>query len=58
MGVKCASFGGRFGRGTYLDGVMSALLYLVRHVALCVSISKFVVDWGGNEGIFEDNETA
>lgn len=40
--------------GMYLDGFADVLLYLVRHVALYVGISKFVVDWGGNEGIFEE----
>mmetsp|Transcript_29209 Transcript_29209/g.60855 ORF Transcript_29209/g.60855 Transcript_29209/m.60855 type:complete len:620 (+) Transcript_29209:209-2068(+) len=42
--------------GLYLDGFADVLLYLVRHVALYVGISKFVVDWGGNEGIFDDDE--
>jgi hypothetical protein len=42
----------------YLDGVAAALLYLVRHVALYVGISKFVVDWGGNDGVFDDDERA
>ncbi len=41
----------------YLDGVAAVLLYLVRHVALYVGISKFVVDWGGNgDVLFDDNE--
>lgn len=44
--------------GSYLDGAAAVLLYLVRHVALYVGISKFVVDWDGNEGIFEDDERA
>mmetsp|Transcript_6349 Transcript_6349/g.11591 ORF Transcript_6349/g.11591 Transcript_6349/m.11591 type:complete len:610 (-) Transcript_6349:93-1922(-) len=44
--------------GLYLDGFADVLLYLVRHVALYVGISKFVVDWGGNEGIFDDDERA
>lgn len=42
----------------YLDGVAAALLYLVRHVALYVGISKFVVDWGGNDGVFDNDERA
>jgi len=42
----------------YIEGFADVLLYLVRHVALYVGISKFVVDWGGNEGIFEDDEKA
>ena len=40
--------------GMYLDGLAGVLLYLVRHVALYVGISKFVVDWGGNEGVFDE----
>ena len=41
--------------GMYLDGVADVFLYLVRHAALYVGISKFVVDWGGNDGVFEDD---
>ncbi|KAL7538979.1 hypothetical protein ACHAXR_008948 [Thalassiosira sp. AJA248-18] len=41
-------------KGMYVDGIADLVLYLVRHVALYVGISKFVVDWGGNEGIFEE----
>ena len=37
-------------------GGVSALVVIV--VALYVGISKFVVDWGGNEGMFEDDERA
>mmetsp|Transcript_1217 Transcript_1217/g.2592 ORF Transcript_1217/g.2592 Transcript_1217/m.2592 type:complete len:587 (+) Transcript_1217:212-1972(+) len=48
--------GNAIGGGMYLDGLANVLLYLVRHVALYVGISKFVVDWGGNEGIFEEDE--
>jgi len=51
-------FGNALDRGMYLDGVADVLLYLVRHVALYVGISKFVVDWGGSEGIFEEDERA
>ncbi|KAL7542605.1 hypothetical protein ACHAWF_007210 [Thalassiosira exigua] len=39
--------------GAYLDGLAAATLYLVRHAALYVGMSKFVVDWGG-EGAFEE----
>ena len=42
--------------GSYVDGMADVLLYLVRHVALYVGISKFVVDWGGNDGVFELDE--
>lgn len=40
----------------YLDGFADVFLYLVRHVALYVCISKFVVDWGGNDGVFDVDE--
>ncbi|KAL9181041.1 hypothetical protein ACHAXT_009846 [Thalassiosira profunda] len=40
--------------GMYVDAIASVLLYLVRHVALYVGISKFVVDWGGSDGVFEE----
>lgn len=53
-----ADLGNAVDGGVYLDGTAAVLLYLVRHVALYVGISKFVVDWGGNEGIFEDDERA
>ena len=42
----------------YIEGFPGVLLYLVRHVALYVGISKIVVDWGGNEGIFEEDKGA
>lgn len=43
--------------GQYLDGIADMILYLVRHVALYVGISKFVIDWGGdNNGIFEEEQ--
>lgn len=42
--------------GSYVDGFAAALVYLVRHVALYVAISKFVVDWGGKGGVFTDEE--
>jgi len=48
--------GNAFEGGAYLDGLAAALLYLVRHVALYVDISKFVVDWGGNDGVFDDRD--
>ncbi|KAL3796282.1 hypothetical protein HJC23_008602 [Cyclotella cryptica] len=44
--------------GSYVDGLSSVLIYLVRHVALYVAISKFVVDWGGNGGVLLDEEGA
>ena len=50
--------GSSINKGFYLDGCADILLYLVRHAALYVGISKFVVDWGGNEGIFEEDEMA
>lgn len=53
-----ADLGNAVDGGVCLDGTAAVLLYLVRHVALYVGISKFVVDWGGNEGIFEDDERA
>jgi hypothetical protein len=40
----------------YLDGVAAVALYLVRHVALYVGISKFVVDWGGNDDVLFDHD--
>lgn len=53
MGELGNAFEGR----AYLDGVADVLLYLVRHVALYIGISKFVVDWGGNDGtIFLDDD--
>ena len=42
--------------GSYVDGLASMVVYLVRHVALYVAISKFVVDWGGNGGVLLDEE--
>jgi len=49
-------FGLALDKGQYLDGVLNMVLYLVRHVALYVGISKFVVDWGGDNGIFEEED--
>mmetsp|Transcript_29424 Transcript_29424/g.61616 ORF Transcript_29424/g.61616 Transcript_29424/m.61616 type:complete len:623 (-) Transcript_29424:56-1924(-) len=43
--------------GLYPDGLAAVFLYLLRHVALYVAISKFVVDWGGSDGVFEDVDT-
>ncbi|KAL7449144.1 hypothetical protein ACHAWC_001239 [Mediolabrus comicus] len=48
-------FGLALDKGQYLDGILNMILYLVRHVALYVGISKFVVDWGGDNGIFEED---
>lgn len=42
--------------GQYLDGMADMILYLVRHVSLYVGISKFVIDWGGENGIFEEEQ--
>lgn len=42
--------------GSYVDGLASVMVYLVRHVALYVAISKFVVDWGGNGGVLLDED--
>jgi hypothetical protein len=42
--------------GQYVDGMAGMILYLVRHVALYVGISKFVIDWGGDSGIFEEEQ--
>jgi hypothetical protein len=49
-------FGLALDKGQYLDGILNMVLYLVRHVALYVGISKFVVDWGGDNGIFEEED--
>lgn len=48
--------GSAFENGQYLDGFASAFLYLVRHVALYVGLSKFVIDWGGDNGIVEEEQ--
>ena len=40
--------------GLYVDVFAGVILYLLRHVALYVAISKFVVNWGGNDGSFEE----
>ena len=40
-------------KGLYLDGIADVFLYLIRHAALYVGISKFVVDWGGSDGVFD-----
>lgn len=49
--------GNALDRGAFLDGFADLFLYLVRHVALYVGISKFVVDWGGSGGVFEDADS-
>lgn len=51
-----ADIGNALEGGLYIDGVAGVVLYLVRHVALYVAISKFVVDWGGNEGVFDEDD--
>ena len=40
----------------YIDAAAAMILYLVRHVALYVGISKFVIDWGGDNGFFEEEQ--
>ena len=45
-----------FENGQYLDAMAGMILYLVRHVALYVGISKFVIDWGGDNGIVEEQQ--
>jgi hypothetical protein len=45
--------------GMYVDGIVSILLYVLRHAAMYVGLSKFVVDWGGTGvGNFVDDESA
>ena len=45
--------------GLYVDGIVSILLYVLRHAAMYVGLSKFVVDWGGTGvGNFVDDESA
>jgi len=48
--------GSAFENGLYLDALAGAILYLVRHVALYVGLSKFVIDWGGDNGIVEEEQ--
>ena len=48
--------GSAFENGQYLDGMAGMILYLVRHVALYVGISKFVIDWGVDNGIVEEEQ--
>lgn len=48
-----------FRGGMYVDGILSTLLYVLRHAAMYVGLSKFVVDWGGTGvGNFVDDESA
>ena len=44
--------------GSYADELAAAFFYLVRHVALYVAISKFVVDWGGKGSVLLDEDTS
>lgn len=44
--------------GSYVDGLAAAMVYLVRHVALYVAMSKFVVDWGGKGSVLLDEDTS
>ena len=47
-----------FRAGEYIDVITTGLLYLIRHVAMYVGTSKFVVDWGGNgTGIYDTNDS-
>lgn len=48
--------GSAFDSGSYVDVLAAASVYLIRHVALYVAISKFVVDWGGKGGVFMDED--
>ncbi len=48
--------GSAFENGQYLDALAGAILYLVRHVALYVGLSKFVIDWGGDNSIVEEEQ--
>ena len=45
-----------FQAGDYIDVIATGLLYLIRHVAMYVGTSKFVVDWGGNGAGIYDTE--
>ena len=47
-----------FRAGEYIDVIATGLLYLLRHVAMYVGTSKFVVDWGGNgAGIYDTDDS-
>lgn len=41
--------------GSFFDAALEELLYLVRHVALYLSLVKFVVQWDSS-GVGEDNQ--
>jgi hypothetical protein len=49
--------GSAFDSGSSVDGLAAMFVYLVRHVALYVAISKFVVDWGGKGMVLLDEES-
>ena len=51
-----SELGNAFDSGSYIDGFAAVVVYLVRHVALYVAISKFVVDWGGKGSVLLDEE--
>lgn len=42
--------------GNYLDVALEEVLYLVRHVALYLSLVKFVVQWDDSGGVGVENE--
>ena len=42
--------------GSYVNGLATVIVYLVRHVALYVAISKVIVDWGGKGSVLLDEE--
>ena len=47
-----------FRAGEYIDVIATGLFYLIRHAAMYVGISKFVVDWGGNgAGIYDTDDS-
>lgn len=51
-----SEFVGAVDSGSYVDAIAAAMIYLVRHVALYIAISKFVVDWGGRGSVLMDEE--
>ena len=42
--------------GNYLSATLGELLYLIRHIALYLSLAKFVVQWDGGKNISSDGE--
>jgi len=41
--------------GAYLDGSAIAMFYLMRHLAMYLGLSKFVVEWDGEVRLFGDS---